>query len=217
MALVPTKTPKVVKALFPKYIWNIDTTEKVIYLTFDDGPTPEITTWTLDILEKYNAKATFFCIGANVEKYPDIFTEILKKGHSIGNHTQHHLKGWKASKDVYLEDIEKAEDVMRKLVLNSKFRIQNLFRPPYGKITSKQGKAVINKDYKIIMWDVLSFDWDNSVSKQDCANNVISKAKEGSIIVFHDSLKSATNMQYALPKVLEYFSEKKYRFKALKL
>ncbi|MGC6431982.1 MAG: polysaccharide deacetylase family protein [Jejuia sp.] len=215
MALVPIKTPKVVKALFPNYIWNIDTTDKIIYLTFDDGPTPKITDWTLDILEQYKAKATFFCIGANVEKQPDVFKKILKNGHSVGNHTQHHTKGWKTSKDSYLKDVEKAQNTLNHHLLNSEFNIQKLFRPPYGKITRTQGKSLLELGYNIVMWDVLSFDWDKNTTKEACTTNVISKAKKGSIIVFHDSVKSADNMQYALPRVLEHFGQKGYQFKSL--
>lgn len=223
MPLAPIKTPKVVKALFPNYVWNIDTTEKAIYLTFDDGPTPEITTWVLHQLDAYNAKATFFCIGANVEKHSEIFQDILSKGHTIGNHTQHHIKGWKANTKAYLEDVEACEAVFKSQTVknpkfqipDSKFQIVNLFRPPYGKITPKQGKALMELGYNIIMWDVLSFDWDKTVSKETCFSNVISKAKNGSIIVFHDSVKASKNMQYALPKVLEFYSNAGYEFKAL--
>lgn len=215
MALVPIKTPHVVKSLFPNYIWDIDTKEKTIYLTFDDGPTPKVTEWVLDILETYNAKATFFCIGANVEKHPEIFNEILEYGHTIGNHTLQHLKGWKTPKEKYLKDVEKAQSLMKGYIKNSKYGISKLFRPPYGKITPGQGKSLIEKGYKVIMWDVLSFDWDESVTKEACTKNVTSKAKKGSIIVFHDSIKSERNMMYALPRVLEYFSKKHYTFKAL--
>ncbi|MEW4923540.1 polysaccharide deacetylase family protein [Algibacter sp. 2305UL17-15] len=225
MVLVPVKTPKVVKSLFPNYVWNIDTSEKIIYLTFDDGPTPEITEWTLDILKRYNAKATFFCIGANVEKYPSIFQQVLNDGHAIGNHTQHHIKGWKTKAKEYLKNIELCEAVLKSQITNSDVKAPitkaigtltvNLFRPPYGKITSSQGKSLIELGYKIIMWDVLPFDWKENVSPDECLNNVISKTKEGSIIVFHDSVKASRNMQYALPKVLECFSEKGYRFEVL--
>ncbi len=215
MPLTPVKTPKVVKSLFPNYVWDIDTTEKEIYLTFDDGPTPEITEWTLDVLAKYNAKATFFCIGANVEKHPDIFKKIIQSGHVIGNHTQDHLKGWKTSKTAYLNNIAQAQKVLNAQIQNSEFRILNLFRPPYGKITPKQGKALMALGYNIVMWDVLSFDWDKTVTPEECFNNVISKVKNGSIIVFHDSVKASKNMQYALPKVLEYYTGKGYVFKGL--
>lgn len=191
--------------MFPNYIWNFPTDDKILYLTFDDGPTPEITNWTLDILNSFNAKATFFCIGNNVEKHPDIFKNILDNGHRIGNHTHQHLKGWNVKTKPYLNDIEIA----------SNFINSNLFRPPYGKLKTKQAKALIQLKYKIIMWDVLSFDWDHTITNEQCYNGVISKAKNGSIIVFHDSIKAENNMKYTLPKVLKYFSEKGYQFKSI--
>lgn len=215
MALIPIKTPQAVKALFPNYIWNIDTSEKVIYLTFDDGPTPEITRWTLNTLAEYNAKATFFSIGANIQKHPDIFQDILSKGHTVGNHTQHHIKGWKTKTKDYLKDVKIFETVLKSQEVNLQSKTVNLFRPPYGKITPKQGRKILTLGYNIVMWDVLSFDWNSSTTKEACANNVISKAEKGSIIVFHDSVKASKNMQYALPKVLEYFSKKGYVFESL--
>jgi peptidoglycan/xylan/chitin deacetylase (PgdA/CDA1 family) len=205
MNLTPVKTPLVVKKLFPKFIWDIPNSSKEIYLTFDDGPTPEITDWTLYLLKQYNAKATFFCIGNNVQKFPDIFQNIINEGHTIGNNTYNHLKGWKTSTEDYLDDIQKAQTV-----IDSK-----LFRPPYGQITPKQGSAILALGYKVIMWNVLSIDWDDFVSRKTCFNNVISKAHSGSIIVFHDSMKASKNMQYTLPKVLEHFSKKGFIFKAL--
>lgn len=221
MTLTPIKTPLVAKKLFPNYIWDISTTEKVIYLTFDDGPTPEITHWTLAILKQYNAKATFFCIGNNIEKHPDIFQSILNDGHGIGNHTQNHIKGWKTKAKEYLNNIAEAQTVINSQIQichNERSRSAksvNLFRPPYGQITPKQGKKLIGLGYKIIMWDVLSFDWENTVEKENCLENVLTKTTDGSIIVFHDSVKASKNMQYALPKVLEHFSEQGYGFKAL--
>ena len=205
MNLTPIRTPLVVKKLFPNFIWDMPDTTKDIYLTFDDGPTPEITQWTLDTLKQYQAKATFFCIGSNVKKHPDIFEHILAEGHTIGNHTHHHVKGWKTPVDLYLEDVKKATKY-----INSK-----LFRPPYGQITPKQGARLIDLGYKIVMWNVLSIDWDASVSKETCLKNVITKTKSGSIIVFHDSVKASKNMQYALPKVLDHFSKKGYCFKGI--
>lgn len=205
MRLTPIKTPKAVSSLFPNYVWNIKSNDKVIYLTFDDGPTPEITDWTLDILKKYNAKATFFCIGNNVEKHPAIFKRIISEQHGIGNHTHNHIKGWKTKTDAYIENTEKA----------SKYITSKLFRPPYGQIRPKQGKALIQLNYKIIMWSVLSFDWEKSVSKEECYQNIINNTTSGDIIVFHDSVKAAKNMQFALPKVLEYYSEKGYTFKRI--
>ena len=227
MTLTPVKTPLVVKKMFPNYVWDIASSVKTIYLTFDDGPTPEITNWNLNTLNEFNAKATFFCIGNNIEKHPDIFKNILKNGHSIGNHTQNHIKGWKTKTKNYFENIELCESVLKSQITNSNAQIQkssivnrkslgsNLFRPPYGQITPQQARKLIKQDYKIIMWDVLSFDWDRTVSPETCLKNVISKAKSGSIIVFHDSVKASKNMTYALPKVLDFFTREGYVFKGI--
>ncbi|WP_339894551.1 polysaccharide deacetylase family protein [uncultured Algibacter sp.] len=227
MTLTPIKTPLVAKKLFPNYIWDISTTEKVIYLTFDDGPTPEITNWTLDVLNQFNAKATFFCIGNNIEKHPEIFKGILNDGHAIGNHTHNHIKGWTTKAKDYLKNIKDAQEVITAQISNSEFHVHkssivnqksliiNLFRPPYGQITPKQGKKLIALDYKIIMWDVLSFDWDKNVEQEQCLENVLTNTTAGSIIVFHDSIKASRNMQYTLPKILKHFSEIGYRFETL--
>lgn len=215
MSLTPVKTPIVAKKMFPNFVWDIPSTDKTIYLTFDDGPTPEITNWTLNTLKNFGAKATFFCIGKNIEKHSDIFQDIIKEGHTIGNHTQNHIKGWKTNTEDYVEEVSKAQKIIDNQTQNSKFKIQNIFRPPYGQITPKQGKKLMALDYKIVMWDILSFDWDKNVLPETCLNNVISKAKSGSIIVFHDSVKASKNMQFVLPKVLEHFSEKGFEFKAL--
>ena len=214
MQLIPAKTPKFVKSLFPRFIWNIKTKRKDLYLTFDDGPTPEITDWVLETLDGYKAKATFFCIGANVKEHPETFKKILGKGHTIGNHTHNHLKGWKHKTKAYLEDI----DIAKKTIdanLNSIENATNLFRPPYGKLKYKQAKSLQKLGYKIVLWDVLSFDWEASVPEERCLSNVISSSKEGSVIVFHDSLKASKNLKYVLPKVLAHFSEKGFRFKSL--
>ncbi|MDO6596386.1 polysaccharide deacetylase family protein [Oceanihabitans sp. 2_MG-2023] len=211
MNFTPVKTPLIVQKLFSKYTWKIASNTKEIYLTFDDGPTPEITNWVLDLLKQYNAKATFFCIGNNIEKHPEIFQDIITQGHTIGNHTHNHVKGWKTSVIDYLENVQLAQNVIHsKIKSNTK-----LFRPPYGQITPKQGTALINIGYKIIMWTVLSIDWDSSISRKTSLKNVITKAKSGNIIVFHDSIKASKNMQYALPKVLEHFSKKGYLFKSI--
>lgn len=212
MKITPVKTPLVAKKMFPNYTWDISTQAKELYLTFDDGPTPKITNWTLDLLKTFNAKATFFCIGANIENHPDIYLKIIEDGHVIGNHTQHHVKGWKTKTKTYVKDVLDAE----KLIDSDHSKTAKLFRPPYGQIKPNQGKKLMTLGYKIIMWDVLSFDWQKEVSESKCLENVISKSKEGSIIVFHDSVKASKNMMYALPKVLEYFSEKGFIFKSLK-
>lgn len=200
------KSPFFLKKYYSNFVWKIPTTEKIIYLTFDDGPTPEITEWTLTTLKKFNAKATFFCIGANVVQYPEIFQQIISDGHAIGNHTHHHLNGWHTDKEAYFRNIKKCEEVVK----------SNLFRPPYGRIKKSQYK-LIKEDYKVIMWDVLSGDFDPKTSPEKCLNNVINNTTEGSVVVFHDSLKAADNLKYTLPKVLEYFTEKGYRFEKLEL
>ncbi|MEH6537111.1 MAG: polysaccharide deacetylase family protein [Psychroserpens sp.] len=212
MKIAPVKTPAVAKKMFPNYVWDIATTKKELFLTFDDGPTPDITNWTIETLKQYNAKATFFCIGANIEKHPAIFKNIINDGHTIGNHTQHHVKGWKTKTKNYLKEVAKTQDIINAHITPGKSKI---FRPPYGQIKPKQGKKLIDLGYQIIMWDVLSFDWDQDLSEEKCLENVISKSKAGSIIVFHDSVKAAKNMMYVLPKVLETFSKKGYEFKSL--
>ncbi len=199
--------------MFPNYVWDIATSKKELYLTFDDGPTPEITNWVLETLKQFNAKATFFCIGSNIEKHPEIFQNILNSGHAIGNHTQHHVKGWKTKTKAYLKEVDIAQSVINLEPKNQDY----LFRPPYGQIKPKQGKKLIELGYKIIMWDVLSFDWEQEISEEKCLDNVISKSKKGSIIVFHDSIKASKNLTFVLPKVLEIFSKKGYKFKALEL
>lgn len=212
MGLTPIKTPKLVPKLFPNYVWNIETGKKELYLTFDDGPTPDVTPWVLNTLKSFNAKATFFCIGKNVEKYPDIFQRIIAEGHSVGNHTYNHLKGWRTKTSEYIENFLLAEKIIGSEMRNKKSELQELFRPPYGQIKPQQGTKIIEKGYKIIMWDVLSFDWDKTVSEENCLDNVLSKTKPGSIIVFHDSVKASRNMQYVLPKALDFFSKEGYTF-----
>ena len=203
MKLIPAKTPGFVKSLFPNFIWNIDTNKQELYLTFDDGPTPEITPWVLEQLKTYNAKATFFCIGSNVAKHPEILKAILADGHSIGNHTYNHLKGWKRKTKDYLEDVELAQKAIDKISSSDR----KLFRPPYGKFKTKQAKQLQKLGYNIVMWDVLSFDWDAKISEEQCFNNIFNSAKEGSIIVLHDSIKAERNLKAVLPKVLKYYSE----------
>lgn len=210
MNIIPVKTPKLVKHALPSLVWNIESTDKVIYLTFDDGPTPEITEWTLKVLEDFNAKATFFCIGKNIENHPDIFKKIVENGHGIGNHTFNHIKGWKTKTSDYLTNTIKAQEIISKNHSNSL-----LFRPPYGRIKLKQVKALAKLNYKIIMWNILSKDWDKTISKETCLKNVIQNTKSGDIVVFHDSIKAAPNMQYVLPEVLKYFTKEGFKFKRI--
>jgi len=203
------KTPWWLKRIYDSYTWSIPSSEKNLYLTFDDGPHPEATPFVLKQLKQYNALATFFCIGKNVVAYPGIYKQILNEGHSTGNHTYNHLNGWKTSNDLYMKDIAVA----------SKEINSNLFRPPYGRITSFQAKnlkAVMQgKNAKVIMWDVLSADFDIDCTPEQCLANVILPTVPGSIIVFHDSEKAFPKLQYALPRMLKYFSEKGFSFKSL--
>ena len=201
------KTPRWLQMLYPKRIWEMDKNKKEIYLTFDDGPHASITNFVLDELKQYNAEATFFCIGNNVLKYPDVYRRIIDEGHSVGNHTQHHLNGFVTADKMYVDGILEA----------SNYIDSNLFRPPYGKLKSFQAKIIttLKKPFKIIMWTILSGDFDSSLSPQRCLENVLFKMSNGAIVVFHDSEKAAERMMYALPKVLKTFTDKGYSFKKL--
>lgn len=206
--LYAAKTPFWLKWLYPSLIWDLSQESKKVFLSFDDGPHPQITPFVLDELKKFEAKATFFCIADNVRKYPETFERILQEGHQIGNHTFNHLNGWKTSDIDYLRNIERA-----KTLIDS-----DLFRPPYGKIRRSQIKAIKQKwpQTKIIMWDVLSADFDNSISENKCLNNVITNVKAGSIIVFHDSEKAFPKMRHALPATLKYLHDKGFDFETIK-
>jgi peptidoglycan-N-acetylglucosamine deacetylase len=202
------KTPWWLKRLYPGCTWHIAGAEKKIYLTFDDGPHPVVTSFVLEELKKFNAKATFFCIGKNVAAYPLIYEQVIDEGHRVGNHTYDHLNGWKSSDEAYINNV-----VMAKKLIDS-----NLFRPPYGRATKFQLK-LLKENYELdpVMWTVLSGDFDPGLSKDDCLKNVMKKTSSGSIVVFHDSEKAYEKVQYTLPKMLQYFSEKGYSFDAIKL
>jgi peptidoglycan/xylan/chitin deacetylase (PgdA/CDA1 family) len=202
MRLYWIKTNSFVKKIFSKYIWDIPNTENKIYLTFDDGPIPEITEWVLEELKKHNVKATFFCIGDNIVKHPEIFKKVVGEGHAIGNHTFNHLNGWKTTTERYLENLERCEKTIQQSA--SKNLNCKIFRPPYGKIKRSQAKAIRQVGYKIIMWDVLSADFDSTLSQEKCLENVLSNVRSGSIIVFHDSIKAFKNLEFTLPKTLEF-------------
>lgn len=200
------KKPRWIRKFYGDSIWEISTTEKVLYLTFDDGPDPDETPFVLEILKKYNAKATFFCIGENVARYPHIYQNIIAEGHSVGNHTHSHIDGWKTKNKKYYEDIQQACDL-----IDSK-----LFRPPFGHITWKQVQALKDeRQLQTILWNVLSADFDETTSKEKCLQNVIQNATSGSIILFHDSKIASKNMRYALVNVLEHFTNLNYRFRQL--
>ena len=198
------KTPNFIRKIFPNFTWRLPTEDKVVYLTFDDGPIPEVTPWVLDLLEEYKAKATFFCVGENVKQYADVLEKVRKAGHSIGNHTFNHLNGWLTDNVTYLRNVRKGAHAVH----------SELFRPPYGRVKPSQAKF-LNRHYRVVMWDVLSGDFDPAISKEQCLDNVIKNTEKGSIIVFHDSLKAKEKLEYVLPKTLEYFAEQGYRFEAL--
>ena len=204
MKLSWIKTHWLIKKLFSNYVWDIPNNENKVYLTFDDGPTPEITDWTLELLKSYNAKATFFCIADNIRKYPETLQKVIYDGHSIGNHTFNHLNGWKTKTQKYIENAKLFEVEYYK----QNIEYSQLFRPPYGKIRPSQSKLLRKYGYKIIMWDILSEDFDNKISPEQCLKNVINNVTSGSIIVFHDSKKAFRNLEYTLPRTLKFLKEK---------
>jgi peptidoglycan/xylan/chitin deacetylase (PgdA/CDA1 family) len=201
------KSPLLLKWYYPSLVWNKSRSDKVIYLTFDDGPIPDVTDFVLKTLKSFQAKATFFCIGDNITKYPEIFQQVVDDGHRIGNHTYNHLKGWKTTDELYLRNFSKCQELTA----------TDLFRPPYGRIKKSQIKE-IRKCYpnlQIIMWDVLSGDFDPFLAPNKCFENVIRHTTNGSIIVFHDSLKAFDRLKYALPRTLQYLSDQGYTFETL--
>ena len=202
------KTNTWIKKIFNNLVWDIPNSEKKIYLTFDDSPIPDVTEWVLNILKSEDIKATFFCIGDNIQKHSEVYKRILAEGHQTGNHTFNHLNGWKTETNHYIENLKLCETEYLKLNTEHSF----LFRPPYGKIKPSQSKAIRNLGYKIIMWDVLSYDFDSTVSEEKCLENVISNTEQGSIIVFHDSVKAEKNLKYALPKAIQVLKDKGFIF-----
>ena len=195
------KTPKFLTYLFSSLVWKIPNDKKTVYLTFDDGPTEKVTRKILEVLKNENVKASFFCVGKNVEKYPDLFTCIKEEGHAIGNHTNTHLNGWKTNKKQYLEDVEEADKLIK----------SNLFRPPYGKLNWRS-KRDLQRNYKIIMWDVAGGDFDHSLSAKDVVRNIINNTNPGSIVVLHDNQKFMSKTIEALPIIIKELKAKKYSF-----
>jgi peptidoglycan-N-acetylglucosamine deacetylase len=196
-----------VKKVLPKnLVWQLPDDEDRIYLSFDDGPHPTITPWVLDLLKQYNCKASFFCIGDNVRKYPQVYQRILAEGHAVGNHTFRHLNGWQTDTETYLHDVRKAQELIK----------SNLFRPPYGRIKTGQAnflieQGVLGNKYQIIMWDILSGDFDTKLTAEQCTQNVVLHAEPGSIVVFHDSEKAYPRLQACLPKVLTHINNNKWK------
>lgn len=207
------KIPPLLKFLLPNRLWNLPKDEKAIYLTFDDGPIPEVTPWVLEQLKQFDALATFFCIGDNVRKHPEVYQQILTEGHATGNHSFNHLNGWRTPTSRYVENVLLAQAEMEKF--KGAGTTSKLFRPPYGRIREKQVKVLQKSHFKVVMWDVLSKDYDRQLSEEKCFQNVVKHAGPGSIIVFHDSLKAEKNLKTVLPRVLEYYSRSRFEFKPL--
>ena len=205
------KTNALIKTFFPNYIWDIPNKNNCVYLTFDDGPTPEITEWVLKLLKEEKITATFFCIGKNILASPDLLKQIIEDGHAVGNHTHNHYNGWKTTEAIYLENTKKCDAI----ITTNTGKQSQLFRPPYGKIKRGQAKKIKELGYKIIMWDVLSADFDHQIAPEKCLHNVISTVKPGSIIVFHDSLKASKNLKYTLPKAIDYLKQKGFTFETI--
>ncbi len=199
------KTPRVIQKLFPNFHWTAPSTAApTLYFTFDDGPIPEVTPWVIEQLAAFNAKATFFCVGDNARKYPELMRATLAAGHSVGNHTMHHLDGWKTENMPYFHDIRHCSNEVR----------SSLFRPPYGRIKPSQAQF-LQRHYQVVMWDVLSGDFDPNLTAEDCFQNVVRNATAGSIIVFHDSLKAEDKLRNILPRLLAHYAALGYRFEAL--
>jgi peptidoglycan/xylan/chitin deacetylase (PgdA/CDA1 family) len=201
------KSPLLLKWYYPSLTWNKSRAEKAIYLTFDDGPIPDVTEFVLKTLRDQQVKATFFCIGDNIRKHPQLFQQLLNEGHKVGNHTFNHLKGWKTDDATYLDNFEQCQRLTG----------SKLFRPPYGRIKKSQIRQIRERypDMNIIMWDVLSGDFDLKLTPESCYHNVDKYVENGSIIVFHDSLKAFERLQYALPRSIADLKAKGYQFRTL--
>lgn len=209
------RVPRIIKWIYPRRIWDGPAGEKNLYLTFDDGPIPGVTPWVLDQLNLYNAKATFFCIGENVQKNPGIFQDVIKAGHVVGNHTFNHLDGWRTPLEEYLKNTRKAQLVMDQSMPSGSPVKNPLFRPPYGKIRNVQAKRLQKEGFKVVMWSIVSMDYDPGLPAEKVLQNVIRNARAGSVIVFHDSKKAEKTLKQVLPQVLEHFSALGYRFRSL--
>jgi peptidoglycan/xylan/chitin deacetylase (PgdA/CDA1 family) len=198
--------PSWLTTLFPDAVWQLPSEDKVVYLTFDDGPVPEVTPQVLDILHKYKVEATFFCVGENVLKHPELFQQIREEGHAVGNHTHNHLQGIKTTNKAFFQNIEQANQLIG----------SNMFRPPHGWLKRSQYHT-IKKRYSIVMWDVISCDYDRTLTPEHCFCNVVDFVRDGSIITFHDSIKAQKNILGALPRVIEYLLEQGYTFKKIEI
>lgn len=204
--MVIAKIPKLIQYLLYYFEFKIKGENKILYLTFDDGPIPEVTPEVLDILDKYNAKATFFCVADNIKKHPEVFQSIIDRGHRLGNHTYHHIKGWETPNNEYFEDIERANQLVN----------SNLFRPPYGRIGFFQARE-LRKKYRLILWSVLSYDYSGKLSKEKVWDNIRKSITDNDIILFHDNIKARDNMIYSLSNTLFFYSKRGFQFKSIPL
>lgn len=202
--MVIAKIPKLIQYLLYYFEFKIKGENKTLYLTFDDGPIPEVTPEVLDILDKYNAKATFFCVADNIKKHPEVFQSIIDRGHRLGNHTYHHIKGWETPNNEYFEDIERANQLVN----------SNLFRPPYGRIGFFQARE-LRKKYRLILWSVLSYDYSGKLSKEKVWDNIRKSVTDNDIILFHDNIKARDNMIYSLSNTLSFYSQRGFQFKSI--
>jgi peptidoglycan/xylan/chitin deacetylase (PgdA/CDA1 family) len=202
---LPARPPKLLQSLLPQCSWNLPNQQNKIYLTFDDGPTPQVLPVILKILDTYKISATFFCVGENMQKHPDLVWEMQKRNHVIGNHTHNHVSGWRTKNSTYFENVEACQKVYK----------SKLFRPPYGRLRTSQANE-LSKKYKVIMWDVLSYDYDKKVLPEICFRNVIDATKSGSVIVFHDNIKALKNLEYALPRSIDFLLKKDFVFDVIK-
>ncbi|KAA9345640.1 polysaccharide deacetylase family protein [Adhaeribacter soli] len=210
------RLPEFIRNLLPQLEWRKSETEPVIYLTFDDGPVPEVTAFVLEQLARFQAKGTFFCVGENLTKYPEIANRVLEQGHRLGNHTFNHLKAWKTASEPYLQNTKKCAEALVPYLTPSEISGEEkpLFRPPYGQISLNKIKQ-LQPDYRIIMWDLLTCDYDQALRPEACLEASLKYTRNGSIVVFHDSFKARRNLEYVLPRYLEHFHQLGYRFSAL--
>lgn len=207
--MIPFRTPFFLPYLYPSLTWRIPTIKNELYLTFDDGPVPGPTDFVLETLNNSSSAATFFCIGDNIRKHPDVFRKILAAGHTVANHTFNHLNGWETPVPAYLENIDQCEQEIKKYFRTEKRKL--LFRPPYGRVSLQEITFLNN--YQIVMWDVLTKDFNSSISPEQCLKKSIAATRKGSIVVFHDSIKAERNLYFVLPRYIEYFREKGFEFK----
>jgi len=203
--------PSTIQRLITSCVWRREVSEKVIFLTFDDGPHPSITPWVIDLLREYDARGTFFCVGDNVRRYPEVCERVLREGHTLANHTMHHVKGWRTGTGDYLAEVEDCEEALVSVGMSHR----RLFRPPYGQITPRQIRALKARGYEIIQWSNLSCDYDRKLNVSQSLNAMVKQSKPGSIVVFHDSEKAENQLKWLLPKYLEAMQSKGYQFLSL--